>query len=194
MRMNLAKLVLVTLLAVPSVTIAARSECKKVGTRDIERRSITSTQIKDGAVSTEDLSDGTVNGQHVEEFTTVTPFVLAAGESRDLFDSGDLRLEAKCYGLDGYDTAAVVIQNVTEGALLYGADETTNLTSATPDSSRELQRAAALTGIAALDYSTRSAVVGADGAFLKSGLFIGVNLRNTPGCHFGGMVHYKPAS
>ena len=194
MRTKIAKIILVGLIAIPTSSFAARSECEKVGTRDIERRSITTREIADGAINTEDIADGGVDGQHIVELVTVTPFVLAIGESRDIFDSGDLKVQAKCYGFDSYDTAALVIQNVTDGAMLYGADEATNLTSATPDSGREIQRAAASTGVAALDYATRVHVVGADGSYIKSGLFIGVNYRNVPGCHFGGTLHYTPAS
>jgi hypothetical protein len=211
MKTNLAKMFLITLLAFPSATLAARSECAKVGTRDIERRSLTSREIADGTISSADLGNNVVTGNQITEFITVHPFVLAAGESRELVDTGDLRVEANCYNYDGYDTATVNIWNITDGASLFGADpatvrvgsstvsnaafsdEQTNLTSAVGATNREMHRAAATIGNPGIDYATRSSVVGADGALLRSRLHVGVNLRSIPGCHFGGLIHYTPA-
>jgi hypothetical protein len=194
MKTKLVKVFAVIMLLSPATLFAARSECTKAGTNNIKDGTVTSSQIKDGAIESADIADGAVDGRHIEELVTVTPFILSGGQSQDIFDSGDLKLQAKCFNFDGYDTAALVIQNVTDGAILNGQDETVNLTSATPESSREVQRAAALTGVAALDYATRLDVVGANGALLKSSMFIGVNLQNKLGCHFGGLVHYTPAS
>jgi len=208
MRTALTKLAMIAIIIAPSTLFAARSECIKASTANIKNNTITSTQIADGSIQSNDIANGAIDGRHIEELVTIPKFVLAPGEKRDILDTGDIRLEANCYSAEGFDTATVNVHNITDGAMLMGAsaartnsgvvipgsDEQYNLTSSIAPANRELHRAAAVTGNPGHDYPNRGEIMGADGSFIKTQMYVSVNLKGEIGCHFAGVIHVTPAS
>ena len=189
----LATLVALYMVA-PAVSFGEGQMCKKIGPKLIKRQSISNEKLVDGTIQPDDFKDGSITSDKFVTFIPVPMFVLAVGASRDIFDNGNLKLTAKCENTGTKDRATVIVTTTVDGAMVQGYRDVLNVTTASPESDRWLHYVEANTAALGNDPARRFHAIGADGSIVQSSLYVAVNVRALPGCHFGGLLKYTPAT
>jgi hypothetical protein len=185
---------LALVLVTPVASFGEGKICGKIGPKLIKRQAITSAKLVDGTIQPDDFKDGSINSDKFVNFIPVPMFVLAVGTSRDIYDNGSLKLTAKCENTGTKDRATVIVTTTTDGAIVQGYRDVLNILTTSPESDRWLHFVEANTAALGNDPARRFHAIGADGSIVQSSLYVAVNVRSLPGCHFGGLLKDSPAS
>ena len=185
-----------------------------VGTRQLKKNAVTTSKIRKNAVTTSRLADNAVTGAKALEssfgkvqdadkldgldsaayeksskFTRVATFSLGNGETRVIAQIGPVTLTAACLiNFGGGDLAQVNVTSSQDHVAFDGKGNSTDLTSASPATDRQLNESDTVTGTPNIDYES-GAVAAPDCTQLISGLWAASGLfQQADRCQFGGII------
>ncbi len=115
-------------------------------------------------------------------------FVLANGETRQIFVNGPLKYTARCsIGAGGIDRGEILISTTENHSAFDGDDITPNLLTTSPESRRMYVYVEGPTGQPAFKAEDDGTAIAPSAEVRSTVWWVGINLFNTTGgCHFGG--------